>query len=159
MICGYTLLTRVSKSVVAHPGCQMALSWGWVWSDKICRRSGRKKKVLARRYWVRAADMWRRRRTERERESERISLTAWGVFGFSLLNVATSSQASQEEEFSSSFFALCRPHLSFYHRAFLLMIFNSLTSLCLSPLSNAVEHGKMGFIYLWSCIVCMRGLK
>lgn len=157
MICGYTLLPGVSKSVVAHPGCQMVSSWRRVWSDKICRSPGGKKAV-ARRYWVRVTDTWRTER-ETERESERISLTVWGVFGFGLLNDATSSQASQEEEFSPSFFALFGPLLSFYYHAFLLMTFNSPTSLCLSPLSNAMEHREMGFIYLWSCIVCMRGLK
>lgn len=37
----------------------------------------------------------------------------WGVFGFGLLNDATSSQASQEDS-SRSLSLLCRPHLSFY---------------------------------------------
>lgn len=148
MICSYTLLTRVSKSVVAHPGCQMALSWGWVWSDKICRRSGKEKKLCSKKILSESCRYVKNTKREREREN---LINSVSVFGFSLLNDATSSQASQEEEFSPSFFAHCHPNLSFY-RAFLLMTFNSLTSLCLSPLSNTVEHCEMGFIYLWSCM-------
>lgn len=119
MICGCTLLTGVSKSVVAHPGCQMALSWGWVWSDKICRRSGRngEKKVCSRKDVEWELQI---REEEKERKRERISLTAWGGFGFGLLNDARSSQASQERRIlpellcSSSFPSLrLPPRLSF----------------------------------------------
>lgn len=89
-------------------------------------------KSVAGRYWVRAVDTWRRR-TERERESKRISLMVWSLC-LGLLNDATSSQASQEEEFTLSLSPLCRPHLSSYHRACLLMSLSTPWLLCVFPL-------------------------
>lgn len=153
MICGCTLLTRVSKSVVAHPGCQMASSWSWVWSDKICRRSGReKKKSLAKKIkW----ELQIREEEQKERENLINGVRSLWLQPFKWCHVF--SGFTRRRILPELLCSLLSPSL--FPPPCLLMTFNSLTSLCRSPLSNAVEHSKMGFIYLWSCIVCMRGLK